>query len=282
MIMAPTTPLPTHPARVAIALLATLLLGLALPSTASALAGSDLDVEVLVDGSALREYPARGTTYVEALEGAEYSLRLRNRTGHRLAVALAVDGLNSIDARSTTARAAAKWVLDPWGEMTVTGWQTNERAARRFVFTTETDSYGAWLGRTEQLGVIEAVVFRERPVPQPYAGKLQGPAREQAGESRQAPAPRLKNEAESAAGELSDRHAATGIGREVDNPVRRVRLDLEDRPSTTIRIRYEYRPQLVALGVLPRPAIGGALERREQAHGFLDGAFCPDPYRARR
>lgn len=262
-------------------LVGALLLGLALPSAASALAGGDLDVEVLVAGSPLREYPARGTTYVEALEGAEYSLRLRNRTGHRLAVALAVDGLNSIDARSTTARAAAKWVLDPWQEMTVTGWQTSERAARRFVFTTEVDSYGAWLGRPERLGVIEAVVFRERPAP-PYVDRLQSPARERAGESRQAPAPRSKNEADSAAGELSDRHAATGIGREVDNIVRRVRLDLEDRPSTTVRIRYEYRPELVALGVLPRPVLDDPLERREQAHGFLDGGFCPDPYRARR
>ena len=277
MIMAPTTSLPKHPARVAIALVTTLLLGL--PCTALALTESDLDVEVVVAGATLREYPARGTTYVEATHGAEYALKLRNRTGHRIAVALAVDGLNSIDARSTTAAEAAKWVLDPWQEITVSGWQTSQRDARRFVFTTEVDSYGAWLGRPEQLGVIEAVAFRERrPEPAPYASR-DSAQNESSGRSKRQPA---APEAGSAAGKLSDSHAATGVGRRVDNPVRRVWLDLEREPTSQVRIRYEYRPQLVALGVLPPPPLPDPLDRREQARGFTDSGFCPDPYRGRR
>ena len=53
-------------------------------------------MEILVDGRPLRELPAGARTYVEALEGREYSVRLSNRTGRRVAVALSVDGLNSI------------------------------------------------------------------------------------------------------------------------------------------------------------------------------------------
>jgi hypothetical protein len=34
--------------------------------------------------------------------------------------------------------------------------------ARRFYFTDERDSYGAKLGQTANLGVISAVIFRER------------------------------------------------------------------------------------------------------------------------
>jgi hypothetical protein len=127
-------------------------------------------LEILVDGVPLTEYHARGTIYVEARRGAEYSVRLHNVSDRRVAVALAVDGLNAIDAKSDSARRASKWVLDPWQTVTIDGWQTSSSSARRFYFTTEEDSYGAWLGRTANLGVIEAVVFREklrRPEPSP-------------------------------------------------------------------------------------------------------------------
>ena len=65
-------------------------------------------MEILVDGSPLREYPARGTTYIEARKGKEYAVRLRNHTPERIAIALSVDGLNSIDAKTTRASDACR------------------------------------------------------------------------------------------------------------------------------------------------------------------------------
>jgi hypothetical protein len=53
-------------------------------------------------------------------------------------------------------------------------------------------------------------------------------------------------------------------------------LDLEDRPAASIDIHYEYRPQLVKLGVLPDiPTMGDPLTRRRSARGF-ETDFCPD------
>ena len=259
-------------------------LAIGLPGSAWAVVSGDLAVEVLLGGQPSHEYQARGTTYVEALHGAEYSVRLSNRSGIRIAVALAVDGVNSIDARTTSAAAAAKWVLNPWETVTINGWQTSQQSARRFVFTTEPDSYGAWLGRTDNLGVIEAVVFRERPLARelvdpamPSQRPETGAGREQAG----AAAPMSGQDKRSAASAPSEEHAATGIGRRVDHPVRRVELDLEPEPSSRVRIRYEYRPQLVALGILTLSPLEDPLTRREQAHGFSDSGFCPDPYGGR-
>ncbi|HEX6284952.1 MAG TPA: hypothetical protein VFZ71_08760, partial [Pyrinomonadaceae bacterium] len=57
------------------------------------------DLQVLVAGRPLAEYHSKGRTYVEALRGEEYELRLRNSSSERVAVALSVDGLNTIDAR---------------------------------------------------------------------------------------------------------------------------------------------------------------------------------------
>ena len=120
-------------------------------------------IEVLVNGSPVPKYFQSGKVYVEALKNQEYSIRLTNPSGRRVAVALAVDGLNSIDARTSDAFSAKKWVLGPYETITIDGWQVNQQQARKFFFTTETKSYGQWLGKTQNLGIISAVFYRERP-----------------------------------------------------------------------------------------------------------------------
>jgi hypothetical protein len=49
-------------------------------------------------------------------------------------------------------------------------------------------------------------------------------------------------------------------------------IDLDPTPVASVRIRYEYHPQLVKLGILPEHI--STLERRERASGF--GAYCPE------
>ena len=244
------------------------------PLTCAASADAGIIMEILVNGAPAHEYNARGTTYIEAHQNAEYAVRLRNTTGRRIAVALAVDGLNSNDAKTTTARQAAKWVIGPYETVVIEGWQTDQRHAMKFFFTTEDASYGAWLGKTTNLGVIEAVAYRERVIRQDISDSSvrRRLAPRSAGAAAPAPTEQRK---QAEAGKPSDDLAATGIGRRVDNPVRKIRLDLESDPSAHVRVRYEYRPQLVALGVLP--AISPDLNRRELAQGFDDFEFCPDP-----
>ena len=251
-------------------------------------------MDILVDGNRLPGYPARGTLYVEALKGREYEIRLRNPFPVRVGVALSVDGLNTIDARHTSAEAGRKWVLGPYESITISGWQTSMSHARRFEFTSEEQSYGTWLGKTNDLGTISAVFFRER-TPEPIvlperfgAPRSEAPAPAAAGQNRERSAPAAEAGAASPAGSAqkqaaraaeADEYAATGIGRPTDHAVRQVYLDLESTPAASISIRYEYRAQLVRLGVLPsRPADLDPLDRRERARGF-DAGFCPDPKR---
>ncbi len=280
-------------ARLAALGLILLLGGTALP--AAALDAGSYSVEVLVNGIAVEELPARGTTYVEAREGEEYSIRLTNRTARRVAVALAVDGLNTIDAKRTTARDAAKWILGPYESLVVAGWQTSAADARRFFFTTEDRSYGAWLGQAANLGNISAVFFRERRVdpdpiyrPQsldrgrsPSSGEADAPGRADAAPPAERPSGKKSVQREGAA-EMSttDDLAATGIGRRIDHRVRRVRFVAEDNPAAALELRYEYRDALVRLGVLPRPyARRDPLQRRERSTGFDHFEFAPDPHR---
>ncbi len=247
-------------------------------ANASSPAGFSLDV--LVNGSPRPEFAARGTVYVEALKGRDYALRLSNPTGSRVAVALSVDGLNTIDAKHTAARDARKWVLAPYETVVIPGWQVNNAVSRRFIFTGERGSYGAALGKTEDLGIIEAVFYRERL---PYrseaaAGTARPPApgesasRDQSKKPSPSESPALQS---SAAGQkLSDEYAATGMGSKTRFGIERVDIDLEPEPASVVRLRYEFRPQLVALGVLPSDPDPARIARRERARGFDD--FCPE------
>jgi hypothetical protein len=250
-------------------------------SPALALKEDALSLDVLVNGQPIGEIHARNATYIEAVRHAEYSLRLTNHTDRRMAVALAVDGLNTIDAKTGSASKASKWVLGPWETVTIEGWQIGADNARKFFFTSEEKSYGAWLGKTTNLGVIEAVAYREVAPPQPPTRPIiereqKNSARMRSGEPS---APRSAGKAAPAPTEsLDDDMAATGIGRKIDNRVTRVHLQLESSPAAHVRLRYEYREQLVRLGVLPSHEEERALARRENATGFDDFDFAPDPW----
>jgi hypothetical protein len=247
---------------------ATALLALVLASPAlSSTAPGGFDLSVLVDGAPRPEYRARDTVYVEAVRGREYALRISNPLPVRVAVALSVDGLNTIDATHTPAREARKWVLAPYETVLIEGWQISGDAARRFVFTGERSSYGAKLGLTENLGTIQAVYFREREVRWKEAFASPDAKREEAQRNRAAGASRPQ-----AAAPPSDEYAATGMGGRTRHDVRQVFLDLEDVPAASVRIRYEFRPALAKLGVFP--AGDDPLERRERGAGF--GTFCPE------
>ena len=256
-------------------------------------AENGFSVEVLIYGAPVTEYAARGRRYVEALENAEYELRIRNPSSSRVAVALAVDGMNTIDAKHTSAWEARKWVIEPYGVITVRGWQMSSDNARRFYFTTERDSYGAKIGQTANLGLISAVFFRERgqpvtvmPVtPAPKPGYSGDDVTRVENESRRAEQSAPTGAGRDAAKERStvpypppdDESAATGIGRSVPNGVRWIHMDLDPKAVGEVAIRYEYRASLVKLGIIPRDyPRPNVLERREKAQGF-DPKYCPQP-----
>jgi hypothetical protein len=234
--------------------------------TAAASTGGGFNVAILVGDVERTEYAARGNVYVEAIRGENYAIRLSNPTPYRVAVALSVDGLNTIDASHLRAASAPKWVLEPYESTVISGWQVSDRTARRFFFTGEKNSYGAALGQVENLGVIEAVFYRERQRRiDVYAPRPESRDRNSDSSKRQAPS----------AGAIapSDEYAGTGMGGRTRHEVERVHFDLEESPAATVRIRYEFRQQLIKLGVLPQ--FESPLDRRERARGFEN--YCPEP-----
>jgi hypothetical protein len=258
-----------------------------LPAAAAENQGYGLSV--VVEGSRAMEYASRGRVYVEALKGRNFTLRLVNPTGERVAVALSVDGRNVVDARHTTARAAAKWLLEPWQTLEIPGWQISGETSRRFFFTETARSYAKWLGDTTNVGTIEAVFFREKRhrIAQQITVQGEAPpadtrrARDEASAPAAAPAPSSEGsasprdaaKAEARRANEADSYAATGIGDRQDFSIQWVDFQEDPVPVATVSLRYEFRPELVRLGVLSNE---GDLWGRERASGF-ERKYAPSP-----
>lgn len=245
--------------------------------------GELLSVTVDVGGRPTPLYRApdgSGRYYLEARQGCRYAVTLANRTGERLGVVLTVDGLNAISGERDSGR-GRMYVLDPWQRTTVRGWRTSLREVRRFTFVDEQASYAARSGKAnEKMGWIEIAVYRERrsdvgavPWSEPPArprpaepgneGRRESaPAAESARDSAEAPRTLGKSQAQ--------RYPGTGWGPRAHDPVVLVSFDPEGAPGERVTLRYEYRPALVALGVLPPlvPSRDRLWERDHAEPGF--------------
>jgi hypothetical protein len=252
-------------------------------------------VSVELDGHPAPLYPApdgSGRFYLEARRSCRYAVALANRTGERIGVVLTVDGLNAISGERDSGR-GRMYVLDPWQRTTVQGWRTSLQEVRRFTFVDEQASYAARSGKAnEKMGWIEVAAYRERrwlvhsgrpmatpgsepvpratPRPEPYEVEGQGEG------NSEAPAPRAQRDSTEKAspsvlgGAQARSYPGTGWGPRAQDPVVLVSFDPESAPSQRVTLRYEYRPALVALGVLPRwqPPSRDRLRERDAGQGF--------------
>ena len=213
-------------------------------------------------------------------------MALANRTGERIGVVLTVDGLNAISGERDTGR-GRMYVLDPWQRTTVRGWRTSLREVRQFTFVDEAASYAARSGKAnEKMGWIEIAVYRERAAVRPVGPRRpscrRGPSRSRSdGGSRPGRGTggarlRLGRRQGACAAPCSGgararvvSRARAGGPRARPRRARRASIP-RPHPSERITLRYEYRPALVALGVLPRrvPPRDRLWEREHAEPGF--------------
>jgi len=215
-----------------------------------------------------------GTPFIEAEKGAEYSVVIRNPLPVRVAVAVTVDGLNTIDGKRTSPENAHKWMIDPHGTITVRGWQTGSDMLRRFVFTSEAASYAEWKQMrdrkdyTANLGVIGVAWFWNsgelrdalRPVVSETMDDGYGRGCRSPAPSASAPAEKSRQlTCESESGE----RAGTGMGGKEQHRVVSVAFTHDAgmySADDVLMIRYEFAKKA------PRP------------RPFEDEGFAPDMY----
>ena len=247
--------------------------------------GNLVDVQVQVQGHSTPLYLAgdpRDRFYFQAFKGRNYALSIHNRTGQRIGVLIAVDGLNVVNGeRSGLTAGEPMYVLDPWESAVIRGWRTSLDEVRQFVFVDEQRSYAERTGQANgDMGWIRVLSFREnRPLafydytrrirgeePQPAEGGMRKSAQAPSAERDNATRPDLRAKDELAPG-APESFPGTGWGERRGDPVRRVQFDPERYAADQMVLRYEYESGLRALGIFPnqRHRLG---ERERGQMGF--------------
>jgi hypothetical protein len=246
-------------------------------ASAQALAVGNLADVSITDrdtGENLAVHRHRGEYWVAGRPGARYAINIRNQQGLRLLAVTSVDGVNILTGESA-AFDQRGYVFDPWVGYDIAGWRKSDSQIAAFTFTSVPRSYAARTGRPDNVGVIGVALFRERP-PAPIAmnersdlasARAEAPATEAAGalsrdreEKSQAAAPSL----------------GTGHGRREDSQVVHVGFDREQhQPNEVIRIRYDSRENLLAMGVIRRAV--PVPSRPQPFPGEVRMGYVPDP-----
>jgi hypothetical protein len=120
------------------------------------------EVKVIVGGRRRTEYGHEGRTYIEAQEGEEYALRIRNTTNRKILVLPTVDGLSVLDGEEASANKADGYILDRHMTYDIPGWRVDNQQVAKFVFGSIPESYAEKSGKGGNQGVIGLACWRER------------------------------------------------------------------------------------------------------------------------
>lgn len=205
--------------------------------------------------------------YLEAERDARYRIRIRNSTGARVGVVVAVDGRNIISgARSELGNGEPMYILDAWDTQMYSGWRANLSEVNEFYFTEWKDSYAEAFGDRTARGVIAVAVYREKapkrfsrdrerrpnsssdePESSARAAPAAPPASEAGGMRDQAAPSIAQNETQKKA-ERSE--AGTGYGDRRTEYVTQVEFDAESRASERLFLKYEWHETLCSKRIL--------------------------------
>ena len=270
----------TNTRRWALGALTCLTLTCALPAHALGRIG---DVQVIDRDTSeiLPVYRHRGEYWVAGRPGARYAVSIKNRQRGRLLGVVSVDGINAISGE-TAAFNQTGYVLNPWQSYRVTGWRRSDDEVAAFHFTASPASYAERTGRPGQVGVIGVALFRERDAPPAVSlPSLRRRVPESPNLERQessAPSPSGFAKRGASADAMAESVAApspgTGHGaREVDTIGHTTFERRSPRPDEIVRIRYDSRENLVAMGVIPERPLP------PRPNPFPSGSgYAPDPY----
>jgi hypothetical protein len=214
-----------------------------------AAAGSSAPVSVEIvgaDGQGFREIAADSRdgalrSWLQAERGARYQVRVRNTSGERLGLVIAVDGRNIINgSKSELGRDEPMYVIGAWDTQNYAGWRASLDAINEFYFTDWKDSYAEAFGDRTARGVIAIAVYREvRPEPPPYASQPRAEEdRMPSADAASAPA------GKSAGRSRRDESVGTGYGEHREDHVREVEFVAESNPDARHFIKYEWREML--------------------------------------
>ncbi len=223
---------------------------------------SNYEVEILVNGSPVKEYFHKGQHFIEARGGNNFSIKIRNNGYRRILAVPTVDGLSVLNGKKASKKSGG-YIINGYSSLTIDGWRVSDSEVNKFFFTNPSNSYAERTGKGGDVGVIGVAVFREKEVPPVYfaasSSKLYNlPATDwgpQGGIMRGSSAfsaqslccSSASNSASAGSGVSQD--VGAGFGESKTSHVTTVSFDEEECADAVFEIFYNTRKQLENMGI---------------------------------
>lgn len=124
------------------------------------------EVTILVNGNSVANHHKDGKVYVEAKEGSEYEISIKNHGSSRILAVTSVDGLNVLTGEQASTEDSG-YVIAGYSACRIKGFRYNDEKVGAFKFVKKSQSYAKSKkdGSVVNCGVIGVVVYDEH---QPY------------------------------------------------------------------------------------------------------------------
>ena len=218
------------------------------------------------DSLAINYY--RGEYWVAGRPGARYAREIRNHVGGRMLAVTSVDGVNVLSGE-TAAWNQSGYVFTPGERYQISGWRKSDSQVAAFVFTASPNSYAERTGRPANIGVIGIALFKERLQLPAYVPPQSDSKRSESllAGNRSAPV---------ASSTPLGPKLGTAHGEREDSFVARTEFErLQSEPNEIIRIHYDSKENLLAMGVLRRPHLQP--NEANPFPGSPGASYVPDP-----
>ena len=91
------------------------------------------DINVLVNGNRCKQYLHNGRTFIEAKEGSEYVVEIKNNSWEKILAVVSVDGLNVVDGEPADDNGTG-YILDKYSSQKLYGFQYSKEKVAAFKF----------------------------------------------------------------------------------------------------------------------------------------------------
>jgi len=120
------------------------------------------DINILVNGNRCKFYYHEGKTYIEAKQGSEYEIEIKNNSWGRVEAVCSVDGLSVMTGKPADEKENG-YVVDAYHPLKIKGFRYSDDAVGSFKFELKNNSYAASKGKKSKrnCGVIGIRLFEE-------------------------------------------------------------------------------------------------------------------------
>jgi hypothetical protein len=124
---------------------------------------SNYAIDIIVNGNTCKQYNHNGKIYIEAKNGSEYEIRIKNNTYQRILAISSVDSLNVLTGEAASTEDTG-YVISAYNSLKIDGYRYNDNSVGAFKFGKKSKgtSYAKLQGEEANVGVIGVKLFNEK------------------------------------------------------------------------------------------------------------------------